>query len=84
MLHRRAASAVFLLGTLVAPVLTGAQKPGPVSAPVLEREFSQTVRPFIDEYCAECHSGPQPEAQFDLTSFTTLSSVLEDLPHWTL
>ena len=51
---------------------------------MLEREFSQTVRPFVDEYCAECHSGPQPEAQFDLTSFATLSSVLEDLPHWTL
>ena len=51
---------------------------------MLEREFSQTVRPFVDEYCAECHSSPQPEAQFDLTSFTTLSSVLEDLPHWTL
>ena len=80
--HRLAASAVFLLGTLVTPVLTGAQKPEP--SPALAREFSQTVRPFVDEYCAECHSGPQPEAQFDLTSFTTLSSVLQDLSHWTL
>ena len=78
--HRLAASAVFLLGTLVAPVLTGAQKPDSG----LAREFSQTVRPFIDEYCAECHGGPQAEAQFDLTSFTTLSSVLQDLSHWTL
>jgi Protein of unknown function (DUF1587)./Planctomycete cytochrome C. len=42
------------------------------------------VRPFVNEYCAGCHSGAQPEAQFDLTSFATLSSVLEDLPHWTL
>ena len=80
----RAASVLFLLGTLITPALTGAQKPAPVSDPVLEREFSQTVRPFVDEYCAGCHSGPQPEAQFDLTSFATLSSVLEDLPHWTL
>ena len=79
--HRLAASAVFLLlGTLVAPVLTGAQKPDSA----LAREFSQTVRPFVDEYCAECHGGPLAEAQFDLTSFTTLSSVLQDLPHWTL
>jgi hypothetical protein len=78
--HRLAASAVFLLGTLVAPVLTGAQKPDSG----LAREFSQTVRPFVDEYCAECHGGPQAEAQFDLTSFTTLSSVLQDLSHWTL
>ena len=80
----RAASVLFLLGTLVTPALTGAQKPAPVSDSVLERQFSQTVRPFVDEYCAGCHSGAQPEAQFNLTSFTTLSSVLEDLPHWTL
>src|SRR6188768_175808 len=78
--HRLAASAVFLLGTLVAPVLTGAQKPDSR----LAREFSQTVRPFVDEYCAECHGGSQAEAQFDLMSFTTLSSVLQDFSHWTL
>ncbi|MEO8077983.1 MAG: DUF1587 domain-containing protein, partial [Acidobacteriota bacterium] len=77
--HRLAASAVFLLGILVAPVLTEAQKPDSG----LAREFSQTVRPFVDEYCAGCHGGAQPEAQFDLTSFTTLPSVLQDLPHWT-
>ncbi len=91
----RAASVLFLLGTLITPALTGAQKPDPVQIgrvkpgpvnpeAVLEREFSQTVRPFVDEYCTQCHSGAKPEAQFDLTSFTTLSSVVEDLPHWTL
>ena len=74
-----AASAVFLLGALVATARTGAQKPDSA----LEREFSQTVRPFVDEYCAGCHSGPSPEAQFDLTSFTSVSSVLQDLSHWT-
>ena len=80
----RAASVLLLLGTGITPALTGAQKPAPVSDPVLEREFSKTVRPFVQEYCADCHSGPQPEAQLDLTSFAKLSSVLEDLPHWTL
>jgi hypothetical protein len=75
---------VLLLGALIAPVLTGAQKPAPASDRALEREFAQTVRPFVQEYCADCHSGPQPEAQLDLTSFAALSSVLEDLPHWTL
>ena len=85
---RRVASVLFLLGTLVSSSRTapaqGALKPAPVSDPVLEREFSKTVRPFVNEYCADCHSGPQPEAQLDLTSFAKLSSVLEDLPHWTL
>src|SRR3954462_9884374 len=79
----RLAAAVFLLGTLATAALTGAQKPAkPESA--LAREFSETVRPFVQEYCAECHGGAQPEAQFDLTSFTTMSTVLQDLSHWTL
>ena len=80
----RGASVLFLLGTVVTPALTGAQKPAPVSDPVLERQFAQTVRPFVEEFCTGCHSGAQPEAQFNLKSFATLSSVLDDLPHWTL
>jgi hypothetical protein len=80
----RVASVLFLLGALITSARTGAQKPASVSDQVLEREFSKTVRPFVNEYCADCHSGPQPEAQLNLTSFAQLSSVLEDLPHWTL
>jgi hypothetical protein len=80
----RVASVLFLLGILVTPARTGAQKPAPVSDPGLERRFAQTVRPFVEEYCAGCHGGAEPEAQFDLRSFKTLSSVLEDLPHWML
>src|SRR4029453_9072716 len=78
----RVASVLLLLS--FTPARTGAQKAAPVSDPVLERDFSQTVRPFVNEYCAGCHSGPEPEAQLDLTSFARLSSVLEDLQHWTL
>ena len=80
----RCASVLFLLGILATPALTGAQKPAPVSDPVLERKFPQTVRPFVEEFCTDCHSGAQPEAQFNLKSFATLSSVLDDFPHWTL
>jgi hypothetical protein len=80
----RIASLLVLLGTLMSPASTGAQRSAPVSAAALEREFAATVRPFVREYCADCHSGPQPEAQLDLTSFAKLSSVLEDFPHWTL
>src|SRR5688572_14783957 len=80
----RVASGLFLLGILFTPARTGAQKPAPVSDAALERQFSQIVRPFVSEYCAGCHSGPEPEAQLDLTSFAKLSAVLEDLPHWSL
>ncbi len=55
-----------------------------VADPVLERGFSQNVRPFINRYCVTCHSGAMPAAQLDLSSFDTLSSVMQDLPHWIL
>lgn len=80
----RVASVLFLLGIVLAPARTGAQKPAPVPDLGLERQFAQVVRPFINEYCAGCHGGAEPEAQFDLRAFATLSSVLADLPHWTL
>ncbi len=51
---------------------------------VLERGFTQTVRPFINEYCAGCHSGTTPAAQLDLKAYTTLTSVMQDFGHWNL
>jgi hypothetical protein len=52
--------------------------------PLLEQGFKQTVKPFIDQYCVGCHSGKTPAAQFDLKSFSTLTSVVEDFGHWNL
>ena len=52
--------------------------------PVLERDYTQIVRPFINEYCAGCHSGRTPAAQLDLKAFTTLESVVQDFGHWNL
>ena len=75
---------LFLLGPAITAAPTGGQQPAGASDRTLERQFSQTVRPFITEYCAGCHGGKEPEAQLNLTSFATLSSVLEDLSHWTL
>ena len=51
---------------------------------VLERDFTQTVKPFINEYCAGCHSGKTPAAQLDLKAYTTLTSVVQDFGHWNL
>src|SRR3954468_12403368 len=51
---------------------------------VLQREFTQSVRPFIDQYCVACHSGKTPAAQLDLKSYTTLTSVVQDFAHWNL
>src|SRR5689334_22994883 len=50
----------------------------------LARRFSQTVRPFLTLYCTGCHSGPTPEASFDLERYTTMESVVQDFGHWAL
>ena len=50
----------------------------------LERQFAQTVRPFLATYCTGCHSGATPAASFDLQQFSTVRSVVHDSPHWAL
>jgi hypothetical protein len=54
------------------------------TAPKLDAEFEQTVRPFVAKYCIGCHSGQNPAAQFDLKSYTTLDMVTRDYPRWAL
>jgi len=52
--------------------------------PVLERQFTQTVLPFITQHCTGCHGGETPAAQFNLTPYSTMESVVNDYPHWAL
>ena len=53
------------------------------SAPI-ERQFTQTVQPFLKQYCFACHSGTKPAAGFDLKSYTDVAKVVEDHSHWAL
>jgi hypothetical protein len=50
----------------------------------LDRQFEQTVRPYINKYCVGCHSGQTPAAQFDLTAYKTIDAVTRDYPRWNL
>lgn len=50
----------------------------------LARKFNQTIRPFLTSYCTGCHSGPTPDASFDLQHYTTIESVVQDFGHWAL
>jgi hypothetical protein len=47
-------------------------------------EFSLRVRPFVQAYCVECHSGKDAEAQLDLAAYQTLQSVAADPHRWAL
>jgi hypothetical protein len=51
-------------------------------SPALDKQFTQTVHPFITKYCVGCHSGSTPAASLDLKSYTTPESVIRDYPRW--
>ncbi len=53
------------------------------ASPVLDRQFTQTVQPFVTKYCVGCHSGNSPAAQLDLKSYSSVDAVVRDYPRWT-
>jgi mono/diheme cytochrome c family protein len=52
--------------------------------PALERQFTETVQPFVAQYCIVCHSGDKPASQFNLSVYSSMEAVVEDHPHWAL
>src|SRR5436305_13634526 len=71
----------FLLGfLLLGPSIAVAAPP----APNLDRQFDQTVKPFVGNYCVSCHSGKSAPAQFDLKSYSSVDMVKDDFARWAL
>ena len=52
--------------------------------PALQREFQSVVKPFLKTYCSSCHGQQAPKAKLDLSGFSTLDAVRNDLGHWQL
>src|SRR5687767_7922361 len=50
----------------------------------LDRQFRDTVHPFVTTYCVTCHSGEKPKADLDLTPFTTPQLIAKDHQRWAL
>lgn len=50
----------------------------------LEKQFQQSVKPFVETHCVGCHSGKAPAAQLDLKSYSGLADVVKDHAHWAL
>jgi hypothetical protein len=48
----------------------------------LGRRFTETIRPFLETYCFECHSGSMPEARLDLAAYASMTDVARDHPRW--
>ncbi|NCF88480.1 MAG: DUF1587 domain-containing protein, partial [Verrucomicrobiaceae bacterium] len=49
-----------------------------------DTSFRDTVLPFLNSYCIDCHSGDKPKAKFDLSGYVDLAAVVGDPGHWEL
>jgi hypothetical protein len=68
----------FFLTALCAATALGAANPA------LEKQFNETVHPFVTKYCVGCHSGKTPAASLDLKQYTTMDLVVQDYARWAL
>ena len=73
-------TACIALGIAAVPAISAAEPPNPV----LERQFTETVSPFVAQHCVACHGGETPASQFNISVYSTYQSVVEDHPHWAL
>jgi hypothetical protein len=56
----------------------------PSSSETLESRFQAKVHPFLERYCFTCHGPEKQEASFDLSQFSNMSAVANDVRHWEL
>lgn len=76
------ASAVAVLAVLVsfAGTSRAAVKPDRTKLE-LEQSFTGKVKPFLQSYCISCHGKEKPQAQLDLSSYTSLATAAQDYAH---
>src|SRR5919108_5530831 len=79
----RKAVTVFLI-VLVMLTAGASQQSAQRGQPNLERQYTETVRPFTVKYCISCHGEKGLAAQFDLRPYTTMAAVVKDHQHWAL
>src|SRR5690349_21852794 len=70
-----------LLAALLVCAATAAQA---APASNLEAQFTTTVQPFLNRYCAGCHSGATPAGSLDLKSYSSIDQVTADFARWSL
>lgn len=48
----------------------------------LDKQFSDTVQPFVKIYCSDCHGEKKREAQLDLSGYQSVADVARRLRVW--
>src|SRR6516165_957551 len=70
---------------LLAAVRTAASddaRTAPAEATPLELRFRETVHPFLQTYCLECHDAQKRKGDLDLSAFSNLEAVARDHAEW--
>jgi hypothetical protein len=70
---------------LVAVLLSATVSVSASAAPTkggLDRRFAETVRPFLESHCLECHGGEKPKGDLDLRQYQSLDLVIRDPRPW--
>ncbi len=69
---------------LLAALFVCAAAPAIAADAPLDKQFHDTVQPFVGKYCAGCHSGKTPAGGLDFKSFDSMDSVTGDFARWSL
>ena len=76
-------TALRVMGFLPGWLLSGVAAAAP-EAVELEREFAETVRPFLAAYCTGCHGQDKPKGQLDLSQYGDSKAVVRDHQQWAI
>jgi hypothetical protein len=64
-------------------VATQSRRGGAASETAAPSEsYSKAIRPFVAQYCGDCHSGAAAESKLDLTKYADFTGVLRDRKIW--
>jgi uncharacterized protein DUF1592/uncharacterized protein DUF1588/uncharacterized protein DUF1587/uncharacterized protein DUF1585/uncharacterized protein DUF1595 len=77
--RRRFLTSLLVFACLIGPAMMAAPPP---ADPDVEREFTESVKPFLNSYCTSCHSGERAAAQLDLRQYSSAESVVQDFSRW--
>src|SRR5262245_41557945 len=55
---------------------------GPQQFAALSDQYTRQIRPLMEKFCFECHSGDAPEADLDLSSFKSTAEIHSALKSW--
>jgi cytochrome c553 len=76
--------ATMLLVTLLACSAVEAAEPtAAASAELRAKQFESEVKPFLRMYCADCHTGDEPEAELRL-EFDAVPDLTQHFEQWTV